>query len=59
MAENVKLEIECKEKVAKEIADLISAKEEMYNDAANYRKRYLDLYAECIYAVYGHRELDE
>jgi hypothetical protein len=32
-------------------------KEEMYNDTANYRKRYLDLYAECREAVTGYRKI--
>lgn len=45
-----------KERVALELANAIAAKEDIYSDKANFRKRILDLYAECLHTTRGYRD---
>ena len=51
MADEIKVKDNSRERVAFDLAYDIASKEEMYNDAKNYRKNLLDLYAECIEAT--------
>ncbi len=45
-----------KEKVAYDLAMRIATEEKLFNDQ-EYRKKLLDLYAECLYATRGYRDL--
>ncbi len=56
MAEKLKFDSGCKERVAMEIANHIGDREEMYKEKENFRKMYLDLYAEVLDAVEGRRD---
>lgn len=56
MADKAELIIESKEKVAYDLAKKIEANTQKIHPD-NYRKEYLDLYAECLHTVDGRREL--
>ena len=55
MSEKTELQVASKESVAFKLAMDISTKEELYNDKSTYRKKTLDLYAECLAATSGNR----
>jgi len=57
MSEQSELKIASKESVALEMAMDIANREKFYDDSSTYRKKLLDLYAECLYATNGYREV--
>lgn len=57
MSENVKIETTNKEDVAYKLTMDIAGREKLYENQKNYRKELLDLYAECLYAASGYRDL--
>lgn len=57
MSEKAELVVECKESVAFQMASHIASMEEMYKDKASYRKKFLDLYAECLEAAWHQRDI--
>jgi hypothetical protein len=52
MSDNVKLQIESAESVALTLANRVAEKEDLYTKS-DFRKNYLDLYAECLKATKG------
>lgn len=56
MSDKAELNIECKESVALQIAREIAVQEELYRDKPNFRKKFLDLYAECLEATHQQRD---
>lgn len=57
MSEKTELQVSTKESVALELTMYIANNEELSNDKESYRKNVLDLYAECLYATNGFREI--
>ncbi|MCZ2722209.1 hypothetical protein O1D97_11310 [Marinomonas sp. 15G1-11] len=55
MSDKVDLKVASKESVAFELAQDIAIKEKLHEDPALYRKRFLDLYVECLNATTGFR----
>jgi hypothetical protein len=55
MSEQTELKVASKESVAFEIATDIAKREKFYDDPTTYRKKFLDLYAECLHATCGYR----
>ena len=49
--------LQSKQSVAFQLATQIANMEDMYKDKANYRKKFLDLYAECLEATSHQREI--
>ena len=56
MSEKTELQVASKESVAFMLTMEISYKEELYKDKSTYRKKLLDLYAECLTTTSGYRE---
>ncbi len=51
MSEEVKLNVASQESVALQLANDIASREKLYEDDTTYRKKLLDLYAECLQAT--------
>jgi hypothetical protein len=56
MSEQAELKVASKESVALELAMDIASREKFYDDSSTYRKKLLDLYAECLRATNGWRD---
>ena len=57
MSEQVELEVASKESVALALAKEIKYREDPDNKKGDFRKNYLDLYAECLEATKGNRSI--
>ncbi len=55
MSEQSELKIASKESVALEMATDIAGREKFHDDSSTYRKKFLDLYVECLEATNGYR----
>jgi len=55
MSDKLKLNVASQESVALQLANDIASREDMYKDKDNYRKRFLDLYKECLSATKNNR----
>ena len=53
MSEQTESRIIAKEEVALNLARDIASREALHNDSSTYRKKILDLYAECLHAARG------
>lgn len=58
MSEKSELKIASSESIAYELTHEIANKEKLFNRIETYRKEILDLYAECLEATNGHREIE-
>lgn len=57
MSEKFELNVECKESVALQMARDIASREEMYKEKQDFRRKFLDLYAECLEATSNQRDI--
>ena len=59
MSEKLDLNLTTKEEVAFKLASDIAGRETLYEDSSTYREKFLDLYAECLFATSGHRNFNK
>lgn len=59
MSEKTELQVASKESVALALAMEIASQESLYNGDSTFRKKLLDLYAECLRATKGLSREDE
>ncbi len=59
MSDQVETKYSSTESVALKLAQTIADSEDLYSDSSSFRKKYLDLYAECLKATKGHHQLRE
>ena len=59
MSDQVDLNVASKESVAHTLTIKLAKAEGLISTDPDYRKKYLDLYAECLYATSGYRSVPD